>query len=207
MSEATEALLMEIKKRTEEEIQKILADAEKEAQRIIDEAKDKVDKLFMDKARSEVTLLRRKIVGRAEMEGRFEVLKAKEEAINKVIERALEEVKRIANGQRTDYNYEKILYYLIKEAVEGIGEQKVILMANSKDINYLKNNLKRLEEQLSQDLSMNVELVIDPNPIDATGGIIAKSDDGLKVYYNTLEGKVLKNKRKLRMIIRGILFS
>ena len=134
MSEAIEALISEIKRRTEEEIQEIIKSAEEKAEAIIEEAKRKVDKLFLDQARSEVALIRRRIIGRAEVEGRLELLRAKEEVIEKVLNEVLDEIKRVANGERKDYNYERILYSLLKEAVDSIKEDIVIIHANQRDL-------------------------------------------------------------------------
>ena len=207
MSEAIEALISEIKRRTEEEIQEIIKSAEEKAEAIIEEAKRKVDKLFLDQARSEVALIRRRIIGRAEVEGRLELLRAKEEVIEKVLNEVLDEIKRVANGERKDYNYERILYSLLKEAVDSIKEDIVIIHANQRDLEFIKKNLRVLEDKLSKDLGRSVSLKIGKTLSESVGGIIAESEDGLKIYYNTLEGRILKMKRKLRLLIREILFS
>jgi len=207
LSEAIEALISEIKRRTEEEIQEIIKSAEEKAEAIIEEAKRKVDKLFLDQARSEVALIRRRIIGRAEVEGRLELLRAKEEVIEKVLNEVLDEIKRVANGERKDYNYERILYSLLKEAVDSIKEDIVIIHANQRDLEFIKKNLRVLEDKLSKDLGRSVSLKIGKTLSESVGGIIAESEDGLKIYYNTLEGRILKMKRKLRLLIREILFS
>lgn len=207
MSEAVEALISEIKRRTEEEIQEIIKSAEEKAEAIIEEAKRKVDKLFLDQARSEVALIRRRIIGRAEVEGRLELLRAKEEVVEKVLNEVLDEIKKIANGERKDYNYERILYSLLKEAVDSIKEDIVTIHANQRDLEFIKKNLRVLEDKLSKDLGRSVSLKIGKTLSESVGGIIAESEDGLKIYYNTLEGRILKMKRKLRLLIREILFS
>ena len=207
MSEAVEALISEIKRRTEEEIQEIIKSAEEKAEAIIEEAKRKVDKLFLDQARSEVALIRRRIIGRAEVEDRLELLRAKEEVVEKVLNEVLDEIKKIANGERKDYNYERILYSLLKEAVDSIKEDIVTIHANQRDLEFIKKNLRVLEDKLSKDLGRNVSLKIGKTLSESVGGIIAESEDCLKIYYNTLEGRILKMKRKLRLLIREILFS
>lgn len=207
MSEAVEVLISEIRKRAEKEIQETIKSAEERAKNIIEEAKRKVDKLFMDRARAEVALIRRRIIGRAEVEGRTELLKAKEEIVEKVLDGVLNEIKKVASGERRDYNYEKIFYSLLKEAVSNIREDTVVIHANQKDLEYIKRNLRVLEEKLSRDVGRKINLKIGRILPRAIGGVVAESEDGLKTYYNTLEDRVFKMKRKLRLLIGKVLFS
>jgi len=207
LSESIEVLVDEIRRRAEQKIDEILRNAKKEAEEMIEEAKRKVDNLFKDKAKGEITLLRRKIIGQTELQGRFELLKAKDEVIKKVEDVALEEIKRIISGEKSNYDYyNDILYKLVKEAVERIDEEDITIEANKRDKEFLSKKLDDWNKRLSKDLSRNVKLKLGNEPLNTIGGIVAKNKDGTKVYHNTIEGRFLKKERTLREKIGEILF-
>lgn len=206
MSEAVEVLIEEIRSRTEQEAKKILDNAKKKAEEIIKDAESKVKFLFDEKAKAEIGLLRRKIIGNAELQGRFMLLKAKDEVIKHVENLALDEIKRIISGNRTDYDYSEILYNMIKEAARSIDEDYLIIDTNNNDYEYLKNNLSTIATKLSSDIGKKITLNLSKNNIKTIGGVVISNKDRTKIYYNTLESRFAKKERLLRELIGKMLF-
>jgi len=193
-----EALVEEIRRRAEAEASKIIEDAKKRAEEIVREAEREVERLVEHEARPRAMVLRRRILGSAELRGRAEVLKAKEEVIEKISDRARAKLEAIASGKDSSVDYKEVLYGLLKEAVERLGEPRAIVCANERDRKYLEDSLSDLESRLREDLGRDVELILGDRVLDCIGGVVVESPDRSKVYYNTLDGRleeVLKRSR------------
>lgn len=199
MSEAVELIKSEITRRAKEEAEKILSEAEREAQEMVSKAERKSQEVMMTSVKPEVEVMRRRILGSAMLEGRKMMLKAKYEIVLKILNAAEEKLRRIAEGKEKNINYEELLFNLLKEAVSGLGEESIIVSANKRDLSYLSSNLANLEERLSKELGRKVKLTIAGEPQNCIGGVIVKSRDGMKVFNNTLEGRLLK----MREVLRG----
>jgi len=206
LSSDVNALIEEIKRRAEEEIKKILEEAKKEADKIVEEAKEEAKRKFQHEAHSRLLLLRRRILGKAEMKGRHELLKAKEEILEKIKEIATERLKRIVEGSDPRVNYHDILYRLIEEAAKGIDEPEIIIEANERDKEYLSVNIRRLEEQLSKSIGKPIKIRISDSVANILGGVIVYNRDRTKIYYNTLEGRLSETIEKYRAILGSKLF-
>ena len=193
-----EALVEEIRKRTEEEASRIIAEARRRAEQIIKEAEREVERLVEHEARPRAMVLRRRILGSAELRGRAEVLKAKEEVIRKIAERARARLEAVAAGKESSVDYREVLYDLLREAVEKLGEPSAVVYANERDRRYLAENLSSIESKLEGDLGREVKLALGDRVLDCLGGVVVESPDGSKVYYNTLEGRLEEALRRSR---------
>lgn len=207
MSEDINAFIKEINKRTEEEIRNIIENAENEAREIIHKAEEEAKKIFQHEALSRIILLKRKILGKAEMDGRHEIIRAKEEVMKKILRLTREKLELIVSGKDPSINYHEVLYNLLEEAIENIGEQEVIVEANERDKEYLSANLRRIEEKLSRSLGIPVKITLSEESPNILGGVIVYSKDKSKIYYNTLEGRLNETIKKYRTILGRILFA
>ncbi len=201
MSEEINAFLNEIRRRTEEEINKILSEARSKAEEIKKSAEEEANRIFSHEAHSRLMLLRRKILGQAEIEGRHELIKAKNEILEKIYKRAKEMLSEIVEGKNPQVNYSDVLYNLIKEAIERMNEMEVIIEANERDMEFISKNIRRIEENLSKDLGKPIKITLSDEKANILGGVIIYSRDRRKVYYNTLEGRLVETIKKYRSIL------
>ena len=202
-----EAIIEEIQKRAENQAQQIIQEAEAKARQIIKQAEEEVEKIFQHETRSRLLIIKRRILGQAEYEGRRKIIEAKNEIANKVLETAKNQIEEIAKEKNPNINYKEILYQLIREAVTAIEEPHIIIKANNKDQKYLAENKTQIQQRLKQETGLDIQIEIDPKPIEIIGGIIAETPDGLKTYHNTLEGRLLAKYKKLRNQMAKILFK
>ena len=197
----------EIQRRAQQESEKILSEAKKEAQRIINSSKDRSEKIRMEKIKPEAATMRRKIIGSAELDGRKSIINAKEEILSKVFDFTEERLRKIAQGKDEDVNYEEIIYNMIKEAVSEIDEDKLLIAANKTDHSYLSSKLSSIKQKLSKELNRKFDLEIIKEPHNYTGGIIVYNASKKKIYYNTIEGRLLGLQSRMRGRISKDLFS
>jgi len=91
--------------------------------------------------------------------------------------------------------------------VSGLGEEEVQVSANERDRSYLNRNLDRIGERLSRELGRKVKLTVADNPLNCIGGVVVKSKDGLRLFNNTLDGRLLKMREALKGKILGVILG
>lgn len=205
-SSGLRTIIKDLEEKRKEKIEAILVDAEEKAERIIQKARRKAKQKAKNQAMEQISNLKRKFVDKAENEGRRSVIQAKQENLEKVRSKAKEILSAVTEGEVPRYDYEEILYNLIKEAVQNIDESKIYISANTKDTNYLRENVESIEKQLEEDLK-KVSLIIQDNELDCIGGIIATNEENTKMYYNTLENRLISYFDQRKPTINEILFK
>lgn len=180
----------EILAEAEREAKRIRRAAEEEAKRIKGEA-EKAAKLIIDRR---LRAARERILGEAEMEGRRKLMEAREEMVSRVFEEATKRIENLINDEERRDEYLEILSKLIAEAVERIGGSEFIISANERDLELLKRNLGKIRRSLP---SRELKLTLSEEPIECLGGVVVESGDRLKVYNNTLDGRLLRVRRLL----------
>ena len=201
-----ETIIEEIRRRGEEEAEKVIREAREEAERIVEEARRRAEEIIESEARPEIVTMRRRILGTAELEGRRELLRAKEKILSKVMEKVRERLEAIVSGKSREVDYRQILRKLLVEAVRAVGGSEVHIYANKRDLEYLRKVLNKLSKSISEELGYEVKLVLSSEPIECMGGIVASSPDGTKTYYNTLDGKLSDAVKRFRRSLGRMLF-
>jgi len=180
----------EILAEAEREARRIRRAAEEEAKRIKGEA-EKAAQLIIDRR---LRAARERILGEAEMEGRRKLMEARGELVSRVFEEATKRIESLINDEERRNEYLEILSKLIAEAVERIGGSEFIISANERDLELLKRNLGKVRRSLP---SRELKLTLSEEPIECLGGVVVESGDRLKVYNNTLDGRLLRVRRLL----------
>ncbi len=182
----------ELLTRAGESAEKILKAAEEEVERIGAES----ERQILSLVGSELRAVRDRIVGGAELEGRKMMMLSRQELLSKVFDAARERLAEVAEGKDKSSDYEDILVKLIIETVSAIGGEEFIVSANEKDLAYLKKNLKKVNEQVSDALGGG-DLKFDDEPIDVIGGVVVRNSDGTKTFHNTLEGRLVNVRSRI----------
>ena len=198
-SDAVQALKDEIWRRAKEKADKILSEAEEEARRLLEGARRKAEEELKRKIEPEKIVLRRRILGKAIMDGRRMVILARNEVIEKAFESALEKLKTLPRSNPREY--EEFLAKSLKKAVELFsesGENELAVYANERD-------LKTLEEMTKTFSNCHVRFKFEK--ADLLGGVVVADPDGRRVFNNSLEGRLNSLKPLLRERIAPILFK
>ena len=144
----------------EQEFDKIISDGKKEA--------DKIEK---------------QIVGSADLEARNKQLMALEDAVTKVFEKSLEEIK---NADRSG-EYVNLIKSLLEDATKVLGTTNVVVHTNSKDKDVVSSALSQFPgAELSSEL------------VDCLGGVIVKSKDGAMTFDNSIDARIDRLKPLIR---------
>ncbi len=175
-----------------EELEKSAAQAEETLQAYEKQTLSEVTKIFEAAARQE-DVLKRKILGSAELAARNEQLRLVEEAVAKVFDEALNRLSALS-GDRA----EKALRELIGEALDAI-EGNVTLFCRKED--------NELVKKIAQELSKSTKrtITVSKNHILCKGGIQASSEDGSVMYDNTYEARLGRIRQLLRKEVVKVL--
>jgi vacuolar-type H+-ATPase subunit E/Vma4 len=163
-----------------EKSRQILENAEAEKLRIMEQTNKSIEGIIG----SELRAVHDRIVGRAELEGRRELMDARMELLEKVYNEAKESLRIVASGQDESIDYQSILKKLINESDQAITDESYIISANNNDIKYLKEIKDEIKNSLGK------EVMINSTPIDIIGGVVVQNPDGTKTLENTLENRL-----------------
>ena len=177
--------------KAEVRVREIAESALEEVERI----KDESEKQILSLIGSELRASRDRILGKAELEGRRDLMDARQRVLSHVYDEISKRLKDISDGKDKKVDYSEILVTLITEAAMAIGDEELIVSANESDLKYLGKNLGNINTQLKATLGeCTVELA--DESIDVIGGVIVRNLDGTKTYYNTLDGRLESVKTK-----------
>jgi V/A-type H+-transporting ATPase subunit E len=175
-----------------EELNKSAAQAEETLLAYEKQTLSEVTKIF-DAAIRQEDVLKRKILGSAELAARNEQLRLIEDTVAKVFDEALNRLSALS-GDRA----EKALRQLVSEALDAI-EGNVTLFCRKED----NELVKKIAQEFSRSTKRNI--TVSRNHILCKGGIQASSEDGSVMYDNTYEARLGRIKQPLRKEVVKIL--
>ncbi len=144
---------------------------EQEYERIIDEGKKEAEKI------------EKQIVGSSDLESRNKQLKLVAESVQKVFDKAVEQIK----SANRDANYSKLIETLLSEATDTLGTKEVNITTSSKDKEIVNSLLSKFPgSQLSSET------------IDCLGGVEVSSKDGSMSFNNTIDARLDRMKPLIR---------
>jgi len=183
----------------ETKAENILKAAEEEARSIMEEG----DHQILGIIGTELKAIRDRILGRANVEGKKMLVEVREQAISRAFDEAEKRLIRIAAGEDENVDYGDLLKRLIVEACSSIGGREFLVSANKEDTRRLKEDLGEVKELLNKTLG-DIDLVVE-EPIECLGGAVVRNREGTKIFHNTLEGKLLKVRRRIEAEIAEVL--
>lgn len=196
MSESSMELEAQLIERIVEQRKQLLKDADNEVEKIVESAVETVAKINSD---SEVEILsligsdlnaaKDRIIGNAQLEGRKNLLLARQAILTGVFDEALERLKGISKRDDADFDKGETLIALIKEGAASVGGEEFIVSGNEADLKYLKKNLGNVNKALKQAIGKS-RVRLDSEPLDIVGGVVVRNSDGTKTYHNTFEGRL-----------------
>jgi len=174
MEKISEAILDKVRV----DAQQIIEKAEEKAYREMQKAQEQRERKFEEEKRKRVEEAGReatRILAQAFIEARRELSKAKADIIDEIINRAKKVLAGISSNENSSLS-------LIKEAVDGLGNDKARIYVSPKDVSTIQNSIKRDEELASR--------ILEIKEFDCTGGVIAESIDGKIRIDNTYDARL-----------------
>ena len=203
MSESSMELEAQLIERIVEQRKQLLKDADNEVEKIVESAVETVAKINSD---SEVEILsligsdlnaaKDRIIGNAQLEGRKNLLLARQAILTGVFDEALERLRGISKRDDADFDKGETLIALIKEGAASVGGEEFIVSGNEADLKYLKKNLGNVSMALKQSIGES-RVSLDSEPLDIGGGVVVRNSDGTKTYHNTFEGRLASVKARI----------
>jgi len=150
-----------------------------------------------DKIEPEKLLMRRRIIGKAVMDGRRLLILAKNDLINEAFSRAIEKLERFRESEE----YEKFLVKCFREAVEAMNPSngdEFIVYVNRRDLDFLE---KKAGEIFEHSLRFKFR------EGDFMGGVVVMDSSGKRIFYNTIESRLESLRPILREKVASMLFK
>lgn len=191
--------------------QDILGEARKKAEEILERARKEASSLLemaekegkkageeeLGKMRERARQQYEERVAKGRVEGRKELLKKKEELIEEAFRRAEERLRKYVSSKE----YERDLVELTIRACKGLGSTEVVVEANERDLQRLKERGEELVRRLE-----GIRLSFG-RPLETLGGIKVRSKDGRIELDETLESRMKREKETLRVRVAKLLFE
>lgn len=205
-------------------IAKIKSDANAEVQRIEVETKQEVNKILaeaekkgkqehaniIERGKRDIEAISNRIKSGAIMDARRMAMRARDQGISRCFTEAVKSLSdltmlkspRDCNSRRFPIcdktkKYETVLKRLIKDGIEAVDLDEVIIISADGD----RAIVKRIVSGMSSKVLMGKE------GIDAIGGVIIKSKSGDVTVNNTFEAILERQKNDLRYEVSKILYG
>ena len=203
MSSGTDKIVSSIMSEAQEKADVIIQDANADASAITAKAEKtaEAEKLkILENGKKQSDMRYQQIISEAKMNARRAELGAKEEVIEEAFTKATDELKSIASSGSGEYD--DSLSKMIKEAVDELGSNDLILQLNEADTNKFKSQLDSSSTFQIDDITFELG-----EPIDTIGGAIVKTKSGDIEVNNTIESRLERFKSVLRSEVANVLFK
>ncbi len=183
---ALERTIDKILGQTESQILSSLSDSLSESQKTLENSRPKLEQEFdkiITEGKKEADKLQKQIIGSSDLEARNKQLLLVQESVEKVFNKAIDQIKNSAR----DANYSKLISKLLEDSTKILGTTKVTVFTNSKDKEIVKSELSKFSgAELSNET------------IDCLGGVQVKSKDGSMTFDNTIDARIERMKPLIR---------
>jgi len=185
---SAEKIIEQIKKDAEKEIKEIQKDTDKQVKEIINEAKKEAEKQaekILADAKKQAENHKKILISQANQDAKKGTMNTREKIIDDCFVKAHHE---LCTLDKTEYK--NIVRKLVTDGVKKLGGNAEIIV--SRDI----------DKEISKDLHLEVI-----GEVEASGGIILKSDDGRVTLDHTFDGILKREKDQIRIKVGKLLFS
>ncbi|WGI17460.1 V-type ATP synthase subunit E family protein [Methanonatronarchaeum sp. AMET-Sl] len=203
MESGVQKLKKEIINKAEEEASELVSNAEERAENIKKNAQEKAEKNkqeIIDERREEIEQEKRSMMAEAKLKAKRSKLDVKEQLINEIIEDIKTSITNYSEQKKLE-----LLQNLIKESFTEINTEKLIINANTKDLELIKENKNLIKEEIEETLNKQIEIEIGEK-IDSAAGITATSQDKSITIDNTIEEIIRRKRGEIRQIVNRVCF-
>jgi len=200
MPESLEKLQNRILSDARLKAEETIKDTQTKAQHILEEAKQRAQREseeIIAKANVEAENIRRSILSAKVRVNRLRVLEEKNRIVQEIIRNVEDQLSSIAKSN----HFEDTAQRFVTEAVKAVDSDQPIVTIGFKDAT--KKNL----DGISRVLPKGGKLVIDEEPIDVFGGVVATDPEGKVIFNNTFKSRLERLDNQLLTLISSTVFS
>ncbi len=205
-----------IKDEANAERDRIVGEAEAKASELVSKAKEEIehreeDFILAERARGQEEKERR--VRAARLNARKLKWNAEAEMTNKALEEAMKRINAVKEEGFKGVSYSEIMAGLIKDAslsliAGGSKDNELEVLISDEDVSYIdKTILKKISTELSQDMTVPVNLSLSSERIKSAGGVIVQGKGGKIEVNNTFEQRMTRYSASIREEIMKTLFT
>ena len=183
---ALERTVEKILQNTEQQILTNLQEAFKSSESTLSSSSTSLEQEYdkiISEGKKEAEKIEKQIVGNADLESRNKQLRLVEESIEKVLAKAINQIKDADRSK----DYSKLISTMLQESIDAMGTPDVIVKTSSKDKTVVESLLSKFKGA-----SLSSEL------IDCLGGIRVQSKDGTMKFDNTIDARLERLKPLIR---------
>ncbi len=205
-----------IKDEANAERDKIVSEADAKASELISEAREEIEDRKKDFSVAEEARgleEKERMVRAARLNARKLKWNAEEEMTKKALEETMKRIKKVKEEGFKGVSYSDIMAGLIKDAsislIAGGGtDNELEALICEEDVSYIdKSILKKVSTELSQDMTVPVNLSLSSERIKSAGGVIVRGKEGKIEVNNTFEQRMTRYSASIREDIMKTLFT
>jgi len=205
-----------IKDEANAERDKIVSEAEAKASELIREAREEIEHRKKDFSVAEEARgleEKERMVRAARLNARKLKWNAEEEMTKKALEEAMKRIKEVKEESFKGVSYSDIMAGLIKDAslsliADGSTDNELEALICEEDVSYIDESiLNKVSTELSQDITVPVNLSLSRERIKSAGGVIVRGKDGKIEVNNTFEQRMTRYSASIREDIMKTLFT
>ena len=188
---------------------KVLDEARKAAEAMVaertNEAKEKAHKDtrdLIDSAKETAERIRMIALDKANKEAKITALSEKEKLISRTLDLVKTKLEEFTNTRE----YQSYLERLISDGVKALNGGKVAVLLNKRDSG-LRIDLRKTAKKIASEVGKPTTIKLLPERIPNIGGAVIKSADGRIVVDNTVEGVIMRESGRLRLMMAHELFG
>ena len=200
MSESFQKLQNRILSDARVKAEDIIKEAEQKAAQIMEEAKAQAEKeaeRILSKAQLEAEALRRSILSSKTRANRLKLLEEKNRIVQSVLLSLEDKLTNIASDSR----FEDALKRFVSEAIDAIGVEQTVVRVGFRDIS------KKQVDFVGEFLPKGIKLLLEPQPVDTLGGVVASNPEGRVVYNNSFKARLDRLDSQLLALVSSTIFN
>ena len=200
MSESFEKLQNRILSDARLKSASILKKAEEKASKIVEEARARArreaDELIA-RAKVDAEALRRSILSTKVRANRLRILEEK----NKIIQSVISSVEERLTTLGKSGDFQDSLKMMVTEAATAVGSDQLVVRVGFPGVS------KKDLDSIGNSLPKGAKLVVEDNPIDQLGGVIASDPKGRVVFNNSFRARLDRMETQLLSMISSTIFG
>ena len=200
MSESFEKLQNRILSDARVKAGDIIREAEEKATQIVETARSQAEKeagSVLAKARVDADSLRRSILSSKIRSSRLRLLVEKNRIVQSVLSAVEEKLSTISGTEM----FQDTLKKMVSEAVDAVESDQLVVRVGFSEVS--KKSLGSVDAILPK----GAKLVIEENPIDKLGGVVASDPEGRIVYNNSFRARMDRLDSQLLFLISSTIFG
>ena len=175
-------------------------EAENKAKQIVEEARLRARREadeILAKANLEAEAIRRGVLSAKVRANRLRILKEK----NEIVQEVLKTVENRLSNITGTVQFGPVVKRFVTEAVEAVGSEQPVVRVGFKDAP------KRELDSIGKILAKGSKFVVEEDPIDDLGGVIAEDPEGKVTFKNSFKSRLERMDNQVLTLISSTIFG